>query len=76
MYEEETMTTKKKEYRVCCEELICEEGTFLTYGMARETDVIRDISTDRIFVEMITELVNRLQLDPQRAKALIEQLLP
>ena len=70
------MATNKENYRIHCEELVCEEGAFLTYSMMHATDAIRHISTDKVFVETVTELVNRLDLDPQRTRDLIEQLLP
>ena len=63
-------------YTIVSEVFVCEEGSCLCYGIRREDDAIRHISTDRVFVEMVTEVVNRLDLDPQRARDLIESLLP
>ena len=65
-----------KKYTIVSEVFVCEEGPCLCYGIRREDDAIRHISTDRVFVEMVTEVVNRLDLDPQRARDLIESLLP
>jgi len=66
----------EKKYAIVSELFICEEEPCICYGMQHDGDAIRHISTDRLFVELITELVNRLELDPQRARDLIEALLP
>lgn len=70
------MEMKEVNYRICCEELTCEEETCLCYGIVHENGTIHHISTDKSFVELITDLVNRLQLSPDRARDLIEHLIP
>lgn len=67
---------KKGKYRIVCETLVCEEGSCVCYGMHREDDAIPHISTDRTFVQLVADLVNRLELEPHKARDLIEQLLP
>ena len=40
-----------KKYTIVSEVFVCEEEPCLCYGIRREDDAIRHISTDRVFVE-------------------------
>jgi hypothetical protein len=64
------------EYQVICETLVCEEGPYTAYGMVTRTGTIHDISADRQVVEEMAVLFDHVGLDPDRAGAVIEQLIP
>ena len=63
-------------YQVICETLVCEEGPYQAYGMMTRSGPIHDISTDRTVVEDLAALCNHADLDPRRAKGLLEYVLP
>ena len=65
-----------KKYTIVSDIYVCEEEPCICYGIQFDKDVIPHISTDRVFVELIMDLVNRLEWEPQRARDLIEHLLP
>ena len=65
----------RKTYEIVCETFICEEEPCVCYSMHSGEDAIRHISTDRIFVEAVTNLVNRIGLSPKQTRDLLEVLL-
>ncbi|MBR5642109.1 MAG: hypothetical protein IKW92_08275 [Firmicutes bacterium] len=66
----------KRRYCVCCEIWDEESICCPCYGLECDGFVIHFISTDRVFVEMVASILNRLGTEPHRAPDIIEQLLP
>ncbi|MBR5981587.1 MAG: hypothetical protein IK035_06215 [Firmicutes bacterium] len=67
---------KNQKYRIICEEWN-EEGTVCPcYGLVCEDLQIHYVSTDKAFVEKIADVLNDLDVDPQRAQSIVEDLLP
>ena len=70
------MPRKKRCYQVICETMVCEEGTYRSYGMLTRSGTIHDISTDKNFVEEMAAMFNRIDVDPARIGDIIEHMLP
>ncbi len=67
---------KAGRYEVISETLLFEEGCSVVYGIRTDDKQVRDISTDRAFVEAMAESFNREQLDPIHLLDAIEDMLP
>ena len=70
------MQEYERTYQVICETLVCEEGPYRTYGIMTQTGPIRDISTNRQFVEEMAGMFNRIGVEPARTWDIIEHMLP
>lgn len=66
----------KETYKVVSETMVCEEKRYVCYGIASEKHAIHHISTDWEMVEMIADIANLLDLDPDRICDVIEEILP
>lgn len=63
-------------YEVISETLYFEEGCSVVYGIRMDDKQVRDISTDKSFVEAMAESFNREHLDPIHLLDAIEDMLP
>ncbi len=66
----------KHKYRICIETWNDDGCCCPCYGLKCGAFVIRFISTDRRFVELLAVFLNRLEADPERALDIIELMLP
>ncbi|NMA93911.1 MAG: hypothetical protein GX975_04530 [Clostridiales bacterium] len=63
-------------YEVIFETLYFEEGCSVVYGIRTDDRQVRDISTDKNFVEAMAESFNKEHLDPIHLLDAIEDMLP
>ena len=67
---------KNQKYQIICEEWNEEGVSCPCYGLVCEDLQIHYVSTDKDFVEKIASVLNDLDVDPDRAQTIVEDLLP
>ncbi|MCQ2561848.1 MAG: DUF6514 family protein [Clostridia bacterium] len=63
-------------YNVVQEELCCEESAYIGYGVSYVDDFsVKDVSTDRIYVEKLVKLLNECDLAPEHLQDVLEDFI-